>query len=326
MLDKLVGRLTFDPLAFARQPAKQQAETLKSLVGLDFTEQDQERARLFAERTDASRNVKSLESRLAAMVKHADVPTEEVSIAALADEQRAAVKDKAENDNKRHEAEHAAGILTSFLADEKRQEARVWEVEQRLAQCKADLHQAKVAAETQLNIVGDCNARLLSLVDPDISAITTKISEADGINRKVRENRQRGEIAKQLNSAKAAADGMTKGIEDIDYAKNQALAEAKFPVYGISFDTAGVLLNGIPFSQASSAEQLRVSVAMGLALNPKLKVLLIRDGSLLDSESLAMIGEMAESADAQIWLEKVSDDSDCGIVIEDGQVQEKEPA
>jgi len=85
-------------------------------------------------------------------------------------------------------------------------------------------------------------------------------------------------------------------------------------------DDPGVTLDGVPFEQASSAEQLRCSVAMGLALNPKLRVLLIRDGSLLDEDSLRMVAEMADAQGAQVWLERVGDGV-AGVLIEDGEVR-----
>ncbi len=65
---------------------------------------------------------------------------------------------------------------------------------------------------------------------------------------------------------------------------------------------------------------------MGLSLNPKLRIMLIRDGSLLDSRGLEMLAEMAETNDAQIWIERVSDGEPVGIVIEDGRIAEvREP-
>jgi hypothetical protein len=103
--------------------------------------------------------------------------------------------------------------------------------------------------------------------------------------------------------------------------KRKKITEAAYPIPGLMFDTAGgVVLNGIPFEQCSSAEQLRVSVAIGLALNPKLKVLLIRDGSLLDDDSLREIQAIAEKADAQIWMERVGVDGQTSVVIEDGKI------
>jgi hypothetical protein len=80
------------------------------------------------------------------------------------------------------------------------------------------------------------------------------------------------------------------------------------------------LYRGFPFEQASSAEQLRVSAAIGMALNPELKVMLIRDGSLLDAESLRLLSELAERADHQIWIERVSTGEEVSVVIEDGLV------
>ena len=69
------------------------------------------------------------------------------------------------------------------------------------------------------------------------------------------------------------------------------------------------------------AEKLRVSVAMGLAMNPKLNVLLIRDGSLLDADNLEMVARMAEVADAQVWIERVGDGAECQVIIENGKIR-----
>jgi hypothetical protein len=95
------------------------------------------------------------------------------------------------------------------------------------------------------------------------------------------------------------------------------------PIEGLALNEEGVTFNDLPFSQCSSAEQLRISVAMGLALNPKLKVLLIRDGSLLDEESMKALAEQAAAADAQVWLERVGDKDKCAVIIEDGAVKEE---
>ena len=59
---------------------------------------------------------------------------------------------------------------------------------------------------------------------------------------------------------------------------------------------------------------------MAMALNPKLRVIRILDGSLLDAENLAIVEQMAVDNDFQIWLEKISDGSGVGITIEDGSV------
>ena len=59
---------------------------------------------------------------------------------------------------------------------------------------------------------------------------------------------------------------------------------------------------------------------MAMALNPKLRVIRILDGSLLDAENLALIADMATAQDYQVWIERVADASGVGVVIEDGAV------
>jgi hypothetical protein len=92
-------------------------------------------------------------------------------------------------------------------------------------------------------------------------------------------------------------------------------------VPGLGFDDDGVTYNGVPFSQCSSAEQLRVSLGVAMALNPRIRVLRITDGSLLDAENLAVIEEMADLQDFQVWIERVAEDGEVGVVIEDGAVK-----
>ena len=122
------------------------------------------------------------------------------------------------------------------------------------------------------------------------------------------------ELRKQ---SKSLNDEMAK----IERSKSKALTKAKFPVKGLAIDDDGVTFEGIPFIQCSAAQRIRISVAIGLAMNPKLRILLIREGSLLDEKNLAMIADMAEKADAQVWLERVSKGNECQVIIENGEVQ-----
>jgi hypothetical protein len=110
-------------------------------------------------------------------------------------------------------------------------------------------------------------------------------------------------------------------LDALDAKRDASLAAAKFPVDGLGFTDDGVTFKGVPFGQASSAEQITVSLAMAMALNPKLRVIRILDGSLLDPDSMQTIAAMAGENDYQVWVERVSDTSGVGVVIEDGEVQ-----
>src|SRR3990167_10791645 len=73
MLDKLVGTLTFDPLAFSRMEPRKQLEVLKKLVGLDFSKEDIEINTLLQSRQNKMNEAKGIESRFLKMVRHPEV-------------------------------------------------------------------------------------------------------------------------------------------------------------------------------------------------------------------------------------------------------------
>ena len=58
--------------------------------------------------------------------------------------------------------------------------------------------------------------------------------------------------------------------------------------------------------------------------NAKLRVLRVRDGSLLDEDSMQILADMAIDADFQIWVERVIPSGQDGIAIEDGRVKEEQ--
>ncbi len=150
------------------------------------------------------------------------------------------------------------------------------------------------------------------------------IANAEDTNRKVRENQKRKEIHEAWIKQDGDSKALTATLEKIDAQKAEMLASAEYPIDGIGIDDDGILTyNGIPFTQASAAEQLRVSAAMALALNPKLRVLLIRDGSLLDKDAMEELHNFATENDAQVWIERVGNGDEVTVLIEDGEVSSK---
>ncbi|MCA9529419.1 MAG: hypothetical protein KC543_04710, partial [Myxococcales bacterium] len=137
---------------------------------------------------------------------------------------------------------------------------------------------------------------------------------------------RRAAVAERLEKRRLAVEGLTASLAEIDEEKRAAIERAEFPLEGLGFAEEGVTLGGIPFAQASAAERLRASVAIGLALHPDLRVLLVRDGALLDDDSLKLVAEMAAAHEAQVWVERVGDGDPGAIIIEDGAVRADEVA
>lgn len=129
-----------------------------------------------------------------------------------------------------------------------------------------------------------------------------------------------------LRQRQKESDSLTRELEALTERKREMLAAANYPIKGLAVSEDGtVLFEGVPFSQSSRAQQIRTSVAIGLAMNPSLRVLLIRDGSLLDDDNLEIVRQMADTADAQIWIERVGNKDESAIIIEDGHIAGVEP-
>lgn len=325
MLDKLIGRLSFDPLAFERMEKPKQLQTLRQLVGLDTTDLDFARSARYEERTGVNRTIKQLEGQLAGTPHHEDAPAEPVSVAALTAELEAAdaTRDALENakdalGERLRDLEDTRRTITRYEADLAKLRAQMTELESRIETRRAaELDAVRLVEE----VTGVRDAAQAALIDP--APIRAQLAAADSVNAKVRANQARAAIEKQLEQHRASSQALTAKLEEIDRQKQQRIESAKYPVIGLGCDEEGVTFDGLPFDQASQALRLRVSVAIGIALNPRLKVLLVREGSALDSESLQLLAEMAGEADCQVWLEKVAESRDgVTVLIEDGAVKQ----
>ena len=293
-LDAKIGALSFDPFGFTRKSAREQLEDLLELVDLPFDplELQAERDLVYGRRTEIGRTVTELEGQLAGAGDFDDVPDEEISMGEILDQITAAEQLAAANSETRRLHAQAVSTVESRTATVLVLQRQLYDAQERLTGAIAD------AAETREKVEQIVEA-------PDVSSFREQLAGAEEINAQVRAKQERNRVASQHEEASESYASLTRSIEAIDERKKVAVAEAKMPVEGLSFDENGVMFDGVPFGQCSSAQQLRVSLAMGMAMNPRIGVLLIKDGSLLDKTSLALIREMAVGY--QVWIEQVTE-------------------
>lgn len=333
ILDALVGKLSFDPLSFATMKSDERSRTTRALLGLDFANQDAEIKVHYDERTGVNRVVKAKEAMLTVNKRYTDVPAEEQSTGEILDEQEKAAAVNRENAAKRLAVERADQTISMEQARLKDKEdaceitrIQIKELQELLVRQESDVQDhRKVVAVAQEKKVG--LPSVADLKDHDMSAFRQRVSDVEAINNKVRKNKEVDKIESELKEARKQAEGLTKKIDAIERAKRDAVAAAKFPVPGMTLDDSGeVLLDNLPFEQASTRGKIVASLAMGAALNPKLRVILVRSGNDLDDEALALVGEWAEANKMQIWLERIRTDGKVSVIIEDGHILEAEDA
>ncbi|WP_188260687.1 AAA family ATPase [Azospirillum tabaci] len=356
MLDDLLGSLTFDPLAFSRMDPKKQLEQLRGLVKLDVDVDALDAANRadFEKRTDANRRAKTLRTQAAAIAVPDDLPEQPVDVAALMDRMTKAADHNASIERRRANRERVGDELSELSAEAQEIESSIspalsairskattertrlrdeiarlqLQIEQLDLDEAADLDATEKRLRDQVaekrgqaNERADKLANAEPLPDPeDVAILRGEIDSANAINDGIKLRDRRIALEKEAAAAESESKALTDYMADREREKAEAIAAAKMPIPGLSFGDSMVLFNGIPFDQASSAEQLRVSVAIAMATNPKLRVLRIKDGSLLDEDGLQMLSEMADASDYQVWVERVDSSGKVGVVMEDGTV------
>jgi len=305
LLDSLLGSLTFDPLAFTRMKPREQFDALKAVVKVsaDLDGIDRLRQQQYDERTEHNRNARSLKAQAEGITIPDDTPETPVDAGELV-----------------AQVEQAMAANEALQREEHRRRAEDRQVEEgkaRVDRLRSELAQAE---EDLRNLLAEQADRKALDAPIAIEPIKERLRNLQAINEAVKLRERKASLEVQAAEAQRLADNLTASMEALDEAKAAALAEAQFPVAGLSLGDGQVLLNGVPLEQASSAEQLRVSTALAMAANPKLKVVLIREGSLLDENGLLLVAEMAEEQGYQVWVERVDSSKSMGIVIEDGEV------
>lgn len=316
LLDGLLGALAFDPLAFSRLPAREQYIQIRDMVGLDFDVDEHANRMAYAERTDANQ-VAKVKRAAADSIVVGDAPAEPVSVTAL---MRELDESDAANLERDQRAERRAGIL----ADADTRDAEAVRLDARADELRKESEELQLRAQAIRKTSSETRSRVMfaeALPDPiDTAPIRDRIAGAESVNAAFERHERKAELAREAGTAETESKRLTAAMDARKADMLARLEAADMPVDGLGMADGAVTLHSRPLVQASDAEKLDVSCAIAMRQNARLKVLRIRDGSLLDADSLARIAKMAETREFQLWIERVDSSGKIGIVIEDGQV------
>jgi len=295
MLDQILGDLSFDPLEFTRMKMKDQKELLLSIVDIeiDLDEHEAKRAEVFAKRTDIGRERDRLQGAVESLPDFpSNTPDEEVVVADL-------LKQNQEQTDNNYDFDKGVSVLRDATAE-------VEKLEDALEIAKAKQTDAK--------------DYMAGRVKKDLSVIQDEIDNAELVNKNIRIKKDQKKLTAEYKEQADKYDSGTAFIKKLDQEKLDALDKAEMPVEGLSLVGDEVTFRDIPFGQLSSSEQIKVSTAIGMSQNPDLRVMIVKDGSLLDKDNLKALGVMAQAHDFQVFVEMVDDSGEMGFVIEDGEV------
>lgn len=318
LLDSLFGDLSFDPLAFTRMKPKEQAAELQRLSRLEIDPAaiDQANAEDYAARTVVNREAKQLQAQADAITFVAELPEKPIDVSKLI-----AQLEIAGTENTK--IVELQGAITRRRDANAQRRNTITNNMGRVAELKAELEELEASIKLSSEVAAEEDKAIAAIKIPepfDTSALRDNIADATATNSQIEKRTRKEELQAQLEAKEKEAEELTKRMKEREAEKEAAIAKADMPVEGLGFADGEVTYKGLPLNQASGAEQLRVSLAIAMAGSPEARIILIKDGSLLDPESMEIITKMAEARDYQIWIERVDTSGKVGIVMEDGEV------
>lgn len=323
-LDRLVGDLSFDPTEFERLGAKERRTMLLRLAGLEEIMLRLSNGRRVAEeeRRDAGRDMKKLQAAFDQMAGPTVLADAEITDTAALGEK---ITDAKLNNRQIADLGDDVATLDERVADKsimvknmiEAQEAELKRIQKeharRLDEAQEEFHGLEAEHSKKVDSLA-----VLELVD--LEPLEYRMSGAEDRNTSIRHAIEYDRANVTLKEAVQLHLDAQLSIDAMLDEETKAIANAAFPIAGLGVTDELVTYNEVPFEQLGGSERLRISLAVAMALNPKLRVIRCTDGSLLDSESLKIVEEMAAEKDYQVWLEVVDESGEMGIVIEDGSI------
>jgi hypothetical protein len=318
MLDELASELTWDPTGFLRATPKAQGAILLDLVpGLSeqIEELEEQHKLAYEKRRDVGRDGLAIKAQKEGLGEGAARPIAEVDVSLLSLELRQA-------------NEHNQAIARDEVEVERINSQRqihrnnIAEWRQLIIEMEGRIAHANALDET----LGHDLAKITLRDKIDTAEIEVKLADADKINRMAQTSATYKRLDAEQTKLRSEWEKLENEVKRLENAKLALIRDAQYPVAGLAYSEEGPLYNDLPFAQASGAEQLRVTVAMGAAMHPELKIMLIRDGSLLDDDSMQLLSDLCDEYELQCWLERVGDGDECSLVLEDGEIIRADPA
>lgn len=330
LLDEIYGEFAFDPGAFmAMKPAERIALLLKivkysadpkrlqdlapdSAIEDPIERLDVRYKTIFEKRTGESRVLEQLAGELAgvggpkdddpkAMVNVSELMKERDALRAMRD---AVLKKQDERVRLRNQSEEVQQQIVELTAKINSLLEKKKAVDQRVQALSAEIEAAPAV---------------------DTEEIDEQIENAQGVNERLSEVARWRHLLAKHGLQKQVVEDHTKHLTAIKAYKEELVAGAKFPVDGLGFGDGDVTYKGVLLDQASTAETIRVSAGIGMFLNPKLKLMNVKNGSLMSEKNLRVLAEIAAEHDFQVLVETVDTSGKIGIFIEAGEVAAVNP-
>lgn len=302
LLDKLYSSLNFDPLSIADKGADEQRKLLLEYLDVeeDYESLQSEYEAVYQERRDVGRDKKKAEARFESIEDPGDNIPDRVDLKETYDEleERRKHNDELDDIKRRRDEREQSLIDTNKSIRHKKAE---------IEQLKKELNELEQQKSEFDKAVAHLEDKIDEFEKKPVDELKSKIANAEDINHKNDKREKYLESKKQVKDLQETYSKMSSELEFIEEQKAQLLDSDDLPLDGLSVGESGLKYEGFPLSDCSTAERIKVGIGILVAKDPVLRAFTIRDASVLDENSLALVRELCDEYNLQAFYESTVD-------------------
>jgi len=322
MVESIVGNIGFDIQEFinlgltkdgkvSKPGVREQIEILKGFLPQEaknkLTELDNEKEEIYSSRADINRDIDSYKAKL----KDIEMDPEEI-------EKYSEKKDDTEIKEKMGKIGEEISKYDGVKSKLSMKKDRKNYVDEEIDKLKKKLEEFESEQKELTNDIKKGDAWLEKNERPSMENLSKELEEISEHNKMFDKVNACKDMDTKLKEAESKAETYTERYKAIDGEKAEVFKANPLPVKDLTFSDDEILYQGLPFNenQHPSSTIIGVGLKIAMAMNPNLRLLIIKDGSLLDKKILNFVLKMVEKKGYQVLIEVVDFDGEKDLQVE----------
>lgn len=147
----------------------------------------------------------------------------------------------------------------------------------------------------------------------DTTELAREVNEAESMKKFLNEYRRMKSMTDEIEELVAESSEFTRKIELARELPAMILSEAKLPLEGLTVENGVPLFNGLPVSNLSEGEKLRLSVDVAAANPSALQIILIDGTEKLSEENRRELYQRCKEKGVQFIATRTTDDNEMAV-------------
>lgn len=307
-LDKFFDIIAFDPLRFANAKTQEQKEMLFSLMSAA----DKQKVGHYTKTVEELSQDRTLKGREKKNFTVADLP-EDVEPLDIGD----LLNKIADISSQNIEAEEHNKKLNNINESICQNESDIIDFENEIK----SLHESIKTVSKKNKELREWSEEHCRMTRIDDSELKEKLNSAEETNKKADEYERISESNKQGEVLAKEYDDLTERIKKGKVAIQDIYKNGSLPFKEVLIEDDQVTFKGKDIKNLSSAEKIKLSTGIAVAMNPDLKIIIVKDGAMLDKKSFNVLKKFVADKGFQLWIETVGEgNSENAIIIKEGVI------